>query len=150
MVSNIKITFLGTGGSWPVPRRGMPSLAIQIDEIMNLFDCGEGTQKQIMKSKLSFMRINNVFITHFHGDHFLGLLGLIQSMSFNNRTEPLNIYGPPGAIRILSNALNVGYYTLGFDVKDYQVYPDKISGFDNFVVRNHRIDRHVHALASSV
>ena len=150
MVSNIKITFLGTGGSWPVPRRGMPSLAIQIDEIMNLFDCGEGTQKQIMKSKLSFMRINNVFITHFHGDHFLGLLGLIQSMSFNNRTEPLNIYGPPGAIRILSNALNVGYYTLGFDVKVYQLYPDKSYDFDKFVVRTHWNDHPVPALSYSV
>lgn len=150
MVSNIKITFFGTGGSWPVPKRGMPSLCIQVDEIVNLFDCGEGTQKQIMKSKISFMRINNIFITHFHGDHFLGLLGLIQSMSFNNRTEPLNIYGPPGAIRILSNALNVGYYTLGFDVKVYQLYPDKTYDFEKFIVRTHRNDHPVPALSYSL
>ncbi len=150
MVSNIKITFLGTGGSWPVPKRGMPSLAVQIDEIINLFDCGEGTQKQIMKSKISFMKINNVFITHFHGDHFLGLLGLIQSMSFNNRTDPLNIYGPPGAVRILSNALNVGYYTLGFDIKIYQLYPGNEYDFDKFLVKTHWNDHPVPALSYSI
>lgn len=150
MVSNIKITFLGTGGSWPVPKRGLPSLAVQIDEIVNLFDCGEGTQKQIMKSNLSFMRVNNIFITHFHGDHFLGLLGLIQSMSFNNRSEPLNIYGPPGAVTILSNALNVGYYTLGFDIKVHQLYPDRQYDFDKFIIRTHWNDHPVPALSYSI
>lgn len=150
MVSNIKITFLGTGGSWPVPKRGMPAVALQIDETVSLFDCGEGTQKQIMKSSISFMKINNIFITHFHGDHFLGMLGLIQSMSFNNRTEQLNIYGPPGAVRILSNALNVGYYTLGFDVKIHQLYPDREYDFDKFTVRTHWNDHPVPALSYSV
>lgn len=150
MVSNIKITFLGTGGSWPAPKRGMPALAVQVDEITNLFDCGEGTQKQIMKSKISFMRINNIFITHFHGDHFLGLLGLIQSMSFNHRTEPLNIFGPPGAIKILSNALNVGYYTLGFDVRITQLEPFKTYDFDKFIIRTHWNDHPVPALSYSL
>ena len=67
MASNIRITFMGTGGSWPSPGRGLPAVAVQIDDITNLLDCGEGTQKQIMKSKLSFMSIHNIFITHFHG-----------------------------------------------------------------------------------
>lgn len=150
MVSNIKITFLGTGGSWPAPKRGLPSVAIQVDEVTNLFDCGEGTQKQIMKSKISFMRVDNIFITHFHGDHFLGLLGLVQSMSFNNRTEPLNIYGPPGAIKILSNALNVGYYTLGFEVKIYQLEPFKTYDFDKFIIRTHWNDHPVPAISYSL
>ncbi len=150
MVSNFKIVFLGTGGSWPVPQRGLPGVAMQLDEITNLFDCGEGTQKQIMRSNISFMRVNNVFITHFHGDHFLGLLGLIQSMSFNNRTDPLNLYGPPGAIRILSNALNVGYYTLGFDVKVHQLYPGESYDFGKFIVKTHLNDHPVPALSYSV
>ncbi len=150
MVSNVKVTFLGTGGSWPVPQRGLPSVAIQVDEITCLFDCGEGTQKQIMRSPISFMRVNKVFITHFHGDHFLGLLGLIQSMSFNNRTEELEVYGPPGAVRILSNALNVGYYTLGFDVKITQLYPGKTYDFDKFAIRTHWNDHPVPALAYSL
>lgn len=150
MVSNIKITFFGTGGSWPNPGRGLPSVCVQVDDIVNVFDCGEGTQKQIMKSRVSFMRINNIFITHFHGDHFLGMLGLIQSMSFNNRKEPLNLYGPPGAVRILSNALNVGYYTLGFDVRIYQLYPGREYDFDKFTIRTHWNDHPVPALAYSL
>jgi ribonuclease Z len=110
--SNIKITFFGTGGSWPSPGRGLPAVGIQVDDRLNLFDCGEGTQKQIMKSNSSFMKIENIFITHFHGDHFIGMIGMIQSMSFNGREAPLNIYGPRGAIHMVMNALNVGYFRL--------------------------------------
>lgn len=127
----------------------MPSIGLQIDEVFNLLDCGEGTQKQIMKSKLSFMRIRNVFITHFHGDHFLGLLGLVQSMSFNGREEPLDIYGPAGAIGILSNALNVGYYTLGFQVRIHELRAGEAYDLGKFVVRTHRNDHPVPALAYS-
>ncbi len=116
MASLFKITFLGTGGSWPMPGRAMPSVALQVDDYLCLFDCGEGTQKQLMKSELSFMRINAIFFSHFHGDHFLGVLGLVQSMSFNGRTEALKVYGPPGAINVLSRAFNTGYFSLGFDI----------------------------------
>lgn len=116
MASLFKITFLGTGGSWPMPGRAMPSVALQVDDFLCLFDCGEGTQKQLMKSGISFMKINAIFFSHFHGDHFLGVLGLVQSMSFNGRTETLKVYGPPGAISVLSRAFNTGYFTLGFDI----------------------------------
>ncbi len=147
MASNIKITFLGTGGSWPTPMRSMPAIALQIDEIFNLLDCGEGTQKQIMKSKLSFMAIDNIFITHFHGDHFLGLLGLVQSMSFNNREKPLHIYGPGGAINILKNALNVGFFTLRFDVFVHELEADKRYDFGKFYLLTTRNDHPVPALS---
>ena len=66
MASNIRITFLGTGGSMPKPGRSLPAVAIQVDDILNLFDCGEGTQKQFMKSGVSFMSLSNIFISHFH------------------------------------------------------------------------------------
>ncbi len=99
-----------------MPGRAMPSVALQMDDYLCLFDCGEGTQKQIMKSGLSFMKINSIFFSHFHGDHFLGVLGLIQSMSFNGRTEPLKVYGPIGAVSVLSRAFNTGYFSLGFDI----------------------------------
>lgn len=143
MASNIKVTFLGTGGSWPSPGRGMPAVAVQVDEIVNLFDCGEGTQKQIMKSNLSFMKIRNVFITHFHGDHFLGLIGLIQSMSFNGREDPLDIYGPFGAIQILSNALSVGYYTLTFRVRVHELEAGKTYDLEKFDISTLKNDHPV-------
>lgn len=147
MASNIKITFMGTGGSWPTPGRGLPAVVIQIDEITNLLDCGEGTQKQIMKSKVSFMSIDNVFITHFHGDHFLGILGMVQSMSFNGREKPLNIYGPRGAVRILSNALNVGFYKLGFDVRIGELDFGSTYDFGKFTVSTLRNDHPVPAMS---
>ncbi|MGC8609570.1 MAG: ribonuclease Z [Thermoplasmata archaeon] len=147
MASNIKITFLGTGGSWPTPKRAMPAIALQIDEIFNLLDCGEGTQKQIMKSKLSFMAIDNVFITHFHGDHFIGLMGLVQSMSFNNREKPLHIYGPSGAINILKNALNVGFFTQRFDVYVHELEYDRQYDFGKFYLYTTKNDHPVPALS---
>lgn len=147
MASNIKITFIGTGGSWPTPGRGLPSVAIQIDEITNLFDCGEGSQKQLMKSKISFMGIDNVFITHFHGDHFIGLLGMVQSMSFNNREKPLNIYGPRGAMRILSSALNVGYYRPKFEIRIGELEQNSTYDFGKFTISTLKNDHTVPAIS---
>ena len=80
----------------PSPSRGVSALAVQIGREIILFDCGEGTQRQFMLSPLSFMRVNNIFITHYHGDHFLGLPGLIQSMNFSGRENELHVYGPEG------------------------------------------------------
>ncbi len=143
MASNIKVTFLGTGGSWPSPGRSLPAVAVQVDEILNLFDCGEGTQKQLMKSNLSFMKVKNIFITHYHGDHFLGLIGLIQSMSFNGREDPLDIYGPFGSIQILSNAISVGYYTLTFRIRVHELEPGKTYDLDRFEIQTLKNDHPV-------
>lgn len=147
MASNIKITFIGTGGSWPSPGRGLPSVAVQIDDTTSLFDCGEGSQKQLMKSRVSFMGIDNVFITHFHGDHFLGLLGMVQSMSFNNREKPLHIYGPRGAIRILSAALNVGYYRPKFEIRVGELDFGQTYDFGKFSITTMKNDHTVPAMS---
>lgn len=147
MASSVKITFIGTGGSWPTPGRGLPAVVVQVDEVVNLFDCGEGTQKQLMKSPISFMGIDNVFITHFHGDHFLGLLGMVQSMSFNNRDKPLNVYGPKGAVRVLSNAFNVGYFNLKFDVIVNELEFDSKYKFDKFSITTFKNDHTVPAMS---
>ncbi|MHB8371590.1 MAG: ribonuclease Z [Thermoplasmataceae archaeon] len=150
MASNIRIAFLGTGGSWPKPGQSLPSVAIQIDDILNLFDCGEGTQKQLMKSTFSFMKIRNVFITHFHGDHFLGIIGLIQSMSFNGREEPLYIYGPIGTAAIMSRALGIGYYRLTFPVELVEISFGESVQFEKFRVDTMKTDHPVPAMAYRV
>jgi len=106
----VQLTFLGTGAGLPSPSRSVSALAIQIGREVLLFDCGEGTQRQFMLSNLSFMKVNNIFITHFHGDHFLGLPGLIQSMNFSGREEDLHIYGPEGAIEIVSSLATIGAF----------------------------------------
>lgn len=147
MASLFKLTFLGTGGSWPSPGRAMPSIALQVDSTVNLIDCGEGTQKQLMKSQLSFMDIDNVFISHFHGDHFLGLLGLVQSMSFNDRQKPLNIFCPEMGSRILSNALSVGYYRLNFDIIVREIEPGQTYDLGEFEFSAMKTDHPVPAYA---
>src|SRR3989337_3536468 len=94
------LLFLGTSGSWPTPKRNVSAVAVKRGSEVLLFDCGEGTQRQFMLSPLSFMKITRVFITHFHGDHFLGLPGMIQSMSMNGREAVLEVYGPGGIERL--------------------------------------------------
>lgn len=149
MASNIKVTFIGTGGSFQAIGRSLPAICLQIDDILNLLDCGEGTLKQMMKSQISFMKIDNIFITHFHGDHFLGLLGLVQSLSFNSRDKPLHIYGPRGAFRILSNALSVGYYTLGYEIVIHELNPEESYDFGKFILKTHQNDHPVPSIAYS-
>ena len=135
MASNIRITFLGTGGSMPKPGRSLPAVAVQVDDILNLFDCGEGTQKQFMKSKISFMSLSNIFISHFHADHFLGLPGLLNSLSFLGRTEELNIFGPVGAVNFIRNAIHLGYQRINYVINVYEVVPGTSYDFGKFTVR---------------
>jgi len=135
MASNIRITFLGTGGSMPKPGRGLPAVAIQVEDTMNLFDCGEGTQKQFMKSGVSFMSLSNIFISHFHADHFLGLPGLLNSLSFLGRTEDINIFGPIGAANFIRNAINLGYGRISYNINVYEVIPGTSYDFGLFTIR---------------
>ncbi len=95
-MEKIKITFLGTSGSVPQKEKNFASTVISFTGHNLLFDCPEGTQKQLMISDLSLMKINHVFISHMHGDHFLGLFGWIATQTLNQRKEKLIIYSPSG------------------------------------------------------
>jgi ribonuclease Z len=117
----VEIIFLGTGGSVPTRYRNTSATAVRVGPEIVLFDCGEGTQRQLMSSTVSFMKISRIFITHLHGDHFLGLPGLIQSMNFAGRLEPLDIYGPEGTIDLVNTILNLGYFQAGFEVSGHDV-----------------------------
>lgn len=91
----MKIVFLGTGGTLPTERRALPSIAVIIDNEVILMDAGEGTQRQLIRAHISPMKIKKILITHMHGDHVLGLPGLLQSMAMTGRSESIEIYGPP-------------------------------------------------------
>ncbi len=97
----LDVIFLGTSGSIPTRKRSLPSVVIRREGEIILFDCGEGTQRQITTAKLSSVKISRVFLTHMHGDHVLGLPGLIQSMALLGRIQHLEIYGPPGTSSFL-------------------------------------------------
>ncbi len=113
----MQIVFLGTSGSWPTPKRNVSAIAVKRGPEVLLFDCGEGTQRQFMQSKLSFMQVSRIFLTHFHGDHFLGVPGLIQSMNFFGREAPLEVHGPTGTERLVAELLSLGYFNPGFPVR---------------------------------
>lgn len=112
----IKIVFLGTSSGVPTKDRNLPSVFLMYKDERLLFDCGEGTQRQLMNMKLKFMRIDRIFISHWHADHFAGLLGLIQTMCLEGRKEPLYVYGPKESKKFVNQLLTVGYYFRAFDV----------------------------------
>jgi len=93
---SLRVIFLGTAGSVPTPKRSLPAIVIQRKGELLIFDCGEGIQRQMIQAGVGFHRKTKVFITHMHGDHVLGLPGLLQTMALLDRERKLKIYGSPG------------------------------------------------------
>ena len=113
----MELIFLGTSGAVPTKERNLSALVLEYLNELYLFDCGEGTQRQMNHAGVNFMRVDHIFITHLHADHFLGLGGLIQSMDFMERTKDLEIYGPPGMQEALRHLLSAGTFRLdSFDI----------------------------------
>lgn len=108
----MRFAFLGTGGSYPSRERMTQAFAARYRGDVILFDCGEGTQRQMMLSSLSFMSIKTIAVTHFHGDHFLGLAGLVQTMQLNDRRDPLEILVPKGTAAFAETFLSLGHFKL--------------------------------------
>jgi ribonuclease Z len=92
---DLSVFFAGTGGSIPTAGRGLPALLVRRGGERILFDCGEGTQRQLVRS-VGLADLDAVFLTHFHADHWLGLPGLLKTFDLRGRERPLSIYGPPG------------------------------------------------------
>jgi ribonuclease Z len=141
----MELLFLGTGGSWPCREFNVPALAIKLNSEILLFDCGEGTQRQFMQSKFSFMQVSKIFITHYHGDHFLGLSGLIQSMNLNDRTAELAIFGPPGTIEIMKTMLQLGYFSPGFKITLHDLKDNEVVTFNKYDVSGFAVEHSVPA-----
>ena len=121
----ITISILGSGGTVPTVTRNLPATAIQCDGKLFLFDCGEGTQTQIVKAKLSIGKLEGIYISHMHGDHVMGLPGLLMTLGQVPRDRPLQIRGPNGladfiecnrqeAGRIYSTSMFVGGISFAF------------------------------------
>jgi ribonuclease Z len=133
-MTQLCIIFLGTSGSWPTVKRNVTSIAIKRAGEVILFDCGEGTQRQFQKSKLSYMQISKIFITHFHGDHFLGLPGLIQTMQLNDRDIPLHIYGPKDIKKLVNQLLSLGYFKPNYPIIPHEIKGGDIIDFEEYVI----------------
>jgi ribonuclease Z len=132
---SLSIRFLGTSASRPTVERGLSSIAVTREGETMLFDCGEGTQRQMMRWQVGFT-FGDIFFTHFHTDHFLGALGLLKTLALQARTEPLHIWGPRGATALFKKAEGLGNEKLTFPLivtevepgtpikrKDYEIRP---------------------------
>jgi ribonuclease Z len=95
---DLDIVFLGTSGSVPTARRGLAGTLVRRGGDRILFDCGEGTQRQLLRSTVGLIELPDVFLTHYHADHYLGLPGMLKTFALRGREVPLTVYGPPGLV----------------------------------------------------
>lgn len=113
----MKLIFLGTSAAQPTTERGMTCICLVLDKEILMFDAGEGAQVAFQKAKLGWNKKMKIFVTHLHGDHCVGILGLLQTMSLQNRTESLDIFGPPGIDEFLAANLKILNFGLTFPVR---------------------------------
>lgn len=121
-------------------------MAIKTHGEILLFDCGEGTQRQLMRSSLSFMGITKIFITHFHGDHYLGLAGLLQTMALNGRTKDLEIFGPKGTEQLVTILERISYYSRTYDLVLHEMKENQKEDFDGYSITAIRLDHSIPTL----
>ena len=143
----MEVVFLGTSGSIPTNKRSLPAVAILRKSELILFDCGEGTQRQMILAHIGFNRKTKMFITHMHGDHVLGIPGIIQSMSLLGRTEKLEIYGPLGIKNFVKSILRTVEFTLTFPLEVFEVHTGVVYKNNEYDVRAVRTSHVVPGLA---
>jgi len=149
----IKVQFLGTSGSVPTEKRGMPAVYLEFRGNRMLFDCGEGTQRQMRIAKIPFMKLDAVFISHLHADHCLGLGGLLQTMDLFGRSEQLKIFGPKGISDTLEQIITTGHFVLeGFDLELNEIKTKKLTSVystNGSLVKSARLDHNVPSIGFS-
>jgi ribonuclease Z len=129
----LQVYFLGTAGALPTPARNPSCVMVRRGTDTLLFDCGEGAQQQMMRARCGFT-INAIFVSHWHADHFLGIFGLVQTMSFNGRTEPLTIYGPTWVHEFVETVKKVARFNLKFTLDSVEVADGSWVRFDGYTV----------------
>lgn len=146
MSSNLSVTFLGTGASWPTAERGLSAIAVKRGGEILLWDCGEGTQRQIQRSGLSYQQVTQIWLTHYHGDHCYGVPGLLKTMALNERTSPLWLYGPPGLPRLVAAWKELRGWPKEFPIHVQEVQPGAVVQKDGYAVHVHQGDHGINNL----
>lgn len=121
MTDKIRLVFLGTSASVPTKERNLSSVAMRFEGQWLLFDAPEGVQRQMVAAGVSYLKINHIFISHFHADHILGLGGLLATMNIHGRDWEINIHGPKGIGKKVQDCLGLALLTPGFEVKCHEV-----------------------------
>jgi ribonuclease Z len=130
----LHVVFLGTAGSLPTPERNPSAILINREGEMILFDCGEGTQRQMMRARTGMMRLNYIFLTHLHADHILGVPGLLETMAFQGREDPLTIAGPIHTIDLVEKFSSICYFSRDFEVRAMELEPGDVVRMDGYQV----------------
>ena len=120
---SLSVRFLGTSASRPTVERNVTSIAVIREGETLLFDCGEGTQRQMMRYGISFA-VADIFFTHMHADHMLGIIGLFRTLSLQGRTEPMRLWGPRGSAALLRQAIALGTDKQPFPLEINEVTAD--------------------------
>lgn len=120
---SLAVRFLGTSASRPTVERNVSSVAVIREGETLMFDCGEGTQRQMMRYGITFA-LTDIFFTHMHADHMLGVTGLLRTLALQGRTEPMNLYGPVGSEKLLWRAITLGSEKQHFEIKVFELTPD--------------------------
>jgi ribonuclease Z len=122
----LNVIFLGTAGSLPTPERNPSAVLINREGKLILFDCGEGTQRQMMRARTGMMRLNYIFLSHLHADHILGIPGLLETMAFQDRENPLTIAGPVRTVELVERFNSLGYYSRNFEIRAMELAPGDV------------------------
>ncbi|HEX6588817.1 MAG TPA: ribonuclease Z [Longimicrobiales bacterium] len=130
----IRVTFLGTAASRPTVARNVSCVVLNREGELLMFDCGEGTQRQMMRYGTGFT-VDDIFITHLHADHFLGVIGLLRTMGLQGREHPLRLWGPPRGSAILREAVHLGVERVPFEIELQELAPgDRVERGDYDIV----------------
>jgi ribonuclease Z len=140
---DLTVTFLGTGGSVPSARRSTASVLVARGGERLLFDCGEGTQRQMQRSS-GLVQVDEIYLTHFHADHILGLPGLLKTYDLTDRSVPLTVFGPPG-LRELFTVLKPLVGRLGFGLDLVELPPGEKVAHDGYLVEAYEAAHSVRA-----
>jgi ribonuclease Z len=140
---DLSLFFAGTAGSVPTARRGLPALLLRAGGNRLLFDCGEGTQQQLLRS-VGLPELDAIFITHFHLDHWLGLVGMLKTFDLRARERPLTVYGPPG-LRALFALLKPVLGRTGYPLQIVELEPHAEVRFGAYAIASFPVKHRVEA-----
>ncbi|MGH3136589.1 MAG: MBL fold metallo-hydrolase, partial [Gaiellaceae bacterium] len=145
----LDVVFLGTSGSMPTAKRALSATLVRRGGDRLLFDCAEGTQRQLLRSDVGLVELEEVYLTHFHADHYLGLPGMLKTYSLRGRELPLRIYGPRGLDELLS-ALRRIFGRLSYSVDSTELEPGAVLERPGYRIETFMVEHGVTAIGYAI
>lgn len=142
----MKLVFLGTSGSTPTKDKGLPAVAIEKEGEVFLFDCGEGTQRQAMAFGINISKIKAIFLTHAHGDHILGIAGLVRTLALNKRALPLLIFVPKGEEKYVDTLVRFDRALIGYQIIIKGIGAGEVYKGNDFTVSSFKVKHNIPAV----